>query len=177
MRQRGGQGEEAAFTGHDAAKILARLHDFPRIAHEHPIAYEAELTNYNTIPIPIPTAEEREDQALVLLDCAQQKIGFLKALSDLDAASDEATSMLFDDLPSKDELNRMKGQYRTALNALMFHTKLVSTGKMETPQLFVANPAPPAINFKKKRFAPPLAPATITVPDVLDEDLYQCAFR
>jgi hypothetical protein len=163
MRQRGGQEAQAAFTGPDATKILERLHDFPTFAHQHPIGYEAELASYNTIPIPIPTPEEREDQALVLADCHQQKIGFLAALSDLDLASSDDTSMLFDDLPSRDELNRMKGQYRTTLNALMSHAISVSTGHMDPPQTFVANPAPPAINFKKKPFAPP---HLIQVPDV-----------
>lgn len=172
LRQRGGQEAQVTFTGADATKILERLANFPTIAHQHPVGYEADLASYNTIPIPIPTAEEREDQALVLLDCAQQKLDFLKALSDLAMASDPRTSILFDDLPSPDELNRMKGQYRTALNALISHAIRVTTGKMDPPQTFVANPAPPAINFKKKPFAPPTPPpATITLPDLTDEDL------
>jgi hypothetical protein len=155
MRQRGGQEAQAAFTGSDASKIRERLLDFPTSTHQHPIGYEAELASYNTTPIPIPTLEESEDQALVLADCTQQKIGFLTALSDLALASSDDTSMLFDDLPSKSDLNRMKGQYRIALNALMSHAIRVATGQMNPPQDFVANPAPPAINFKKKLFAPP----------------------
>jgi hypothetical protein len=172
MDQRGGQGVQASFTGSDATKILARLADFPTSAHEHPVGYEAELANYNTIPIPIPPLEEREDQAIVLIDCKQQKIGFLRALSNLDLAlSDDGPNIFDDTLPSRDDLTAMKGQYRIALNALMSHAIRVSTGQMNPPQTFVANPAPPAINFKKRPFAPPPTPsATISVPDVLDED-------
>jgi hypothetical protein len=170
MHQGGGQGDDFTFTGLDATKILAQISKLPTFAHQNPIAYEAELAAYNTIPIPVPSLEEREDQALVLADCAQQKIGFLAALSDLELASSNETSMLFDDLPSKDDLNHMKGQYRTTLDALMSHATLVATGRMDPPQLFVANPAPPAINFKKKPFVSPPAPLpppqTVQVPDV-----------
>jgi hypothetical protein len=170
MRQRGGLEADFTFTGLDASKILTHLADFPTSAHQNPVAYETELATYNTIPIPIPSREEREDQALVLADCAQQKIGFLGALSDLALASSDNASMLFDDLPSRDELNHIKGKYRTALNALMSHAILVTTGHMDPPQLFVANPAPPAITFKKKPFAsppPPVPPPQIIqVPDV-----------
>src|SRR5205823_3675016 len=89
MRQRGGQDADFKFTGLEASKVLERLATFPTIAHQHPIAYEAEVAAYNTIPIDIPTIEETEDQALVLADCLQQKIGFLAALSDLELASSD----------------------------------------------------------------------------------------
>lgn len=155
MHQRGGIGAQAAFTGPEATEILARLKTFPETVHQHPIGYEAELANYNTIPIPIPTEEERQDRAIVLADCVQQKIGFLRVLSDLDLALSLEGSTLFDGLPSNDDLIRMKGQYRTALNALISHAIRVSTGRMDPPQTFVANPAPPAVSFKKKLFVPP----------------------
>jgi hypothetical protein len=170
MHQGGGQGDDLTFAGLDATKILAQISKLPTFAHHNPIAYEAELAAYNTIQIPVPSPEEREDQALALADCAQQKIGFLAALSDLELASSDETSMLFDDLPSKDDLNHMKGQYRTTLDALISHAMLVATGRMVPPQLFVANPAPPAINFKKKPFVSPPAPLpspqAVQVPDV-----------
>jgi len=164
MQQSGGIGAQASFTGPDATKILQRLSEFPGFVHQHPVGYEAELANYNTIPIPVPTPEEREDRELVLADCAAQKIGFLRALSDIDFAISDEGAPLFDNLPSRDDLTRMKGQYRTALNGLIVHAIRVSTGRMDPPQLFVASPPPPAISFKKKPFAPP-PQGPVKVPD------------
>ena len=160
MNQAGGIGQQASFTGPDALKILERLSQFPQSAHDHAAGYEAELASYNTIPIPVPTIEERDDRNLVLGDCANQKMGFLKALSDLELAMSENGDLLFENLGSRDDLGKMEGQYRTALNALMAHAIKVSTGRMDPPQMFVANPIPPAINFKKKAFSvsPPLMP-------------------
>jgi hypothetical protein len=125
------------------------------------VGYEVELANYNTIPIPVPTAEEREDRNIVLKDCFDQKMGFLKALSDMSFLLSENASLFFDNLPPQEELLRIQGQYRTALNGLMAHAIKVSTGKMDPPQTFVANPAPPPLNFKKK----PFSSAPVTIPD------------
>ncbi|MFY0563517.1 hypothetical protein ACN28E_06695 [Archangium lansingense] len=150
MGQAGGIGKEASFTGPDAAKILERLSQFPQSAHEHPVGYEAELATYDTIPIPIPTPEEREDRNIVLADCLAQKMGFLKALSDLEFLLGPSGAVFFDDLPAPAELEKMKAQYRAALNALMAHAIKVATGRMNPPQLFVANSIPPPLDFKKK---------------------------
>lgn len=152
MSQAGGIGEQASFTGPDATKILARLSQFPQSVHEHSVGYESELATYNTIPIPVPTAEEREDRKIVLEDCFAQKMGFLKALADLKFLLNDDASLFFDNLPPQDELLKIQVQYRTALNALMAHAIRVSTGKMDPPQNFVASPAPPPLNFKKKQF-------------------------
>lgn len=161
MTQSGGVGGQASFTGPDATQILNRLSTFPESVHEHPVGYEAVLATYDTIPLPVPPILVKEAYELVLDDCLQQKMGFLKALSDLALALGENGPLLFDDLPSKDDLTRMEGQYRTALSALLSHAIRVSTGQMDPPQVFVANPAPPAISFKKKKFVPP-----VRVPDL-----------
>jgi hypothetical protein len=73
MHQEGGQGPQLAFTGPDASKVLDKLSELPGFVLAHPIAYEMELADYNTIPIPIPTAGETEDREAVLLDCFTQK--------------------------------------------------------------------------------------------------------
>lgn len=161
MTQSGGIGAQASFTGPDAAKILDRLAAFPESVHEHPVGYEAVLATYDTIPLPVPPVFVKEAYELVLADCVQQKMGFLKALSDLDLAGSENGPLLFDGLPSNDDLTRMKGQYRIALSALLSHAIRVSTGQMDPPQMFVANPAPPAFSFKKKKFVPP-----VRIPDL-----------
>jgi hypothetical protein len=165
MSQAGGIGGQVSFTGPDAAKILERLSQFPQSVHDHPVGYEVELANYNTIPIPVPTAEEREDRNIVLKDCFDQKMGFLKALSDMSFLLSENASLFFDNLPPQEDLLRIQGQYRTALNGLMAHAIRVSTGKMDPPQTFVANPAPPPLNFKKKPFSS--AAPMILVPDFI----------
>jgi hypothetical protein len=161
MTQAGGAGAQASFTGLEAAKILERLSAFPQDALDHPVGYEAVLATYDTIPIPVATEQLREAYQLVLDDCLQQKIGFLKALSDLALALGDNGPSLFDDLPSKDDLSHMEGQYRAALSALLSHATQVSTGQMNPPHTFEANPAPPVISFKKKKFVPP-----VRVPDL-----------
>ncbi len=152
MSQAGGIGGQASFTGPDATKILQRLSEFPASVHDHPVGFEVELASYDTIPLPVPTAEERDDRQLVLQDCFNQKMGFLKALSDLDLLLSENASLFFDDLPPQANLLKFQGEYRSALNALMAHAIKVSTGKMDPPQMYVANPAPTPLSFKKKPF-------------------------
>ncbi len=161
MSQAGGIGGQTSFTGPDATKILQRLSDFPASVHDHPVGFEVELASYNTIPIPVPTPEESEDRQIVLQDCFNQKMGFLKALSDFNFLLSENASLFFDNLPLQEELVKIQGQYRTVLNALMAHAIRVSTGKMNPPQTFVANPAPLPLNFKKK----PFSSAPVTIPD------------
>ena len=173
MFQAGGSGKQAAFTGPDATKVLDRLSEFPSFVHEHPVGYEVELASYNTIPIPVPTAEEREDRDLVLRDCLAQKTGFLKALSDLDLLLNPNASLFFDDLPPQSELVKIQGQYRSSLNGLMAHAIKIATGKMDPPQTFVANPAPPPLVFKKKAYAiPPVAirAAAMSFPNNLPKE-------
>jgi hypothetical protein len=149
MLQAGGQGDELSFTGPKATDIIARLKELPAFVHQHASGLEAELATYDTIPIPIPTAEQREDQKLVLEDCAAQKIHFLRGISDLQLTLDDAGRLLFGDLPPKDELIKMLGQYQTCLNGLMAHAIKISTGKIDPPLVFVAAPPPPALNFKR----------------------------
>ena len=151
MSQAGGIGEQASFTGSDATKILQRLSEFPAVVHQHPVGFEVELASYNTIPLPIPTAEESQDRQIVLQDCLNQKMVFLKAMTDLDFIMGEDTRIFFDDPPPPADLSMLQGQYRAALNALMAHAIKVSTGQMNPPQTFVANPPPPPLNFKKKK--------------------------
>jgi hypothetical protein len=163
MSQAGGIGAQASFTGPDATKILDRLSQFPQSVHDHPVGYEVELANYNTIPLPVPTAEESEDRLIVLQDCFAQKMGFLQSLSDLKFMLSENGSVFFENLPPQEELLKMQGQYRTALNALMAHAIRVSTGRMNPPQLFVASQIPPPLNFKKRPFTP--LPSAPTMPN------------
>ena len=150
MSQAGGIGSQTSFTGTEAVKILERLSAFPQSVLEHPVGYEAELATYDTIPIPVLTPEETEDRNIVLADCLVQKMGFLKALSDLQFLLGPNGNLSFDNLPAPAELGKIEVQYRTALNSLMAHAIKVAKGQMVTPELFVANPAPPPLNFKKK---------------------------
>jgi hypothetical protein len=131
VHQEGGQESNLAFTGSDAVKVLDKLSQMPTFVHQHPIAYEAELADYDTIPLPIPTAEESEDRELVLQDCFQQKMKFLKALSDLSLLLGDNANLFFDQLPPKADLLAIEEKYRTALNQLMAHAIKVSTGAMK----------------------------------------------
>jgi hypothetical protein len=152
--QIGGQGHQASFTGPEAADIIARLKEFPESVHEHGVGFVAEVASYDTIAMPIPTAEENEDRDVVLNDCNSQKMDFLKKLSDIDFALEDDARGFFDDLPSSDDLLAIRNKYRATLNSLMAHAIKIATGKMNPPQLFVAEPSPPALTFKKKATAP-----------------------
>jgi len=149
MSQAGGAGNQASFTGPDAAKILERLSSFPQSVLEHPVGYEAELATYDTIPIPLPDPMEVEERNTVLADCLAQKLHFLKALSDLEFLLGPNGEVFFDGLPSHAELGQIEVQYRKALNSLMSHALKVAKGEME-PQVFVADPPPPPLDFKKR---------------------------
>jgi hypothetical protein len=150
MSQAGGIGGQLSFTGPDATKILQRISDFPQIAHDHPVGYEAELATYDTLAFEAPSIEEVEARELVLADCLQQKLSFLRALSDLKFAQGSGGGVFFESLPSAAELGDMETQYRRALNGLMAHAIKVATGNMSPPQLFVPEPRPPAIVFTKR---------------------------
>jgi hypothetical protein len=163
MFQSGGQGSQVSFTGQDATAIIDRFKALPEFVHQHASGLQAELASYDTIPVPIPSPEEREDRVIVLNDCAAQKKGFLRTISDLQLALEPNGRLLFDDLPSPDLLSQMQGQYRDALSGLMALAIGVSTGRIEPPRLFVASPTPPAIHFKKKPFVPKV-PDFVHVP-------------
>jgi hypothetical protein len=153
VRQVGGQGAELSFTGPDATAIIERLKQFPADVHEHAGGLEAELASYDTIPLPVPTAEQRQDREIVLQDCANQKNGFLSKISEINMALEPRDPPIFANLPpDRNTLIQIQGQYRKALSALIDHAIRVSTGQMDPPQLFVADPAPPAISFTKAPF-------------------------
>lgn len=149
MSQAGGVGNQASFTGQDAVKILERLSSFPQSVLEHPVGYEAELATYDTIPILVPNPIEVEGRNAVLADCLAQKLHFLKALSDLEFLLGPNGEVFFDGLPSHAELGQIEVQYRKAFNSLMSHAIKVAKGETP-PQLFVADPPPPPLNFKKR---------------------------
>lgn len=157
MSQAGGIGSQASFTGPDATKILERLSQFPESVRQHPVGYEAELATYDTIPIPIATPEEIENREIVLADCLTQKMRFLKALSDLRFAQGPNGTVFFQDLPPAAELGAIEAEYRTALNGLMAHATRVATGRMNPPQVFIANPMPRPVVFTKRPMVPDLA--------------------
>jgi hypothetical protein len=150
MSQAGGIGAQTSFTGPDATKILERLSVFPQSVHEHPVGYEAVVATYDTIPILVAPPEEREDRNIVLADCLAQKSSLLKTLSDLDFLLGPDAGVFFENIPSQAELIKLQGEYRTTLNALMAHAIKVAGGRMEPPQLFVANPSPPPLSVKKR---------------------------
>ena len=121
LHQFGGQGEQLAYTGTNATDIIARLRQLPAIVHQHAGGFEVELASYDTIPIQVPSDEEREDRAIVLLDCARQKNDLLRAISDIGLAFHPNGRGLFTSLPPTNELVRIQGQYRLVMNALMAH--------------------------------------------------------
>ncbi|RWP39335.1 MAG: hypothetical protein EOR04_23380 [Mesorhizobium sp.] len=73
MYQKAGSAAEIAPTvGID--EVLRRYRDFPSIAKATAAAYEAEIASYDTLPLPVPSAQETEDFLFALADTREKKL-------------------------------------------------------------------------------------------------------
>ncbi|RWB69599.1 MAG: hypothetical protein EOQ50_26610 [Mesorhizobium sp.] len=172
MYQAGGVGKDLKFTGSDATKVLEKLDQLPAIAHRAPIGFEAEIANYNTIPIVFPTEEETEDLKLVLDDCYSQKKRLLQFIADVDLAMSDDGRLIFDNLPSTAELAQMRENYRASLNKLMAHAIKVAKGEMQPPAVYVANPPDVPPVFTRSQFTPSVRRGYARVPDLTGLDFF-----
>lgn len=161
--QRAGQDEQLAFTK-NADEVLARLKAFPSIARAHPIGYEAEVANYNTLALPMPNFVEIENREFALQDCARLRLKYLTIRNDIEFA--RTNPVFFDNLPTDQTLQEMQNKYEMAINFLMRHASRIAGGTME-PKIFVpaeydANLAElPLVNLTRKA-----ATAYVSVPDL-----------
>ncbi|WP_155349743.1 hypothetical protein [Acrocarpospora pleiomorpha] len=133
--------------------MIRRFKEFPEIARSSAAAYETEVATYDTIPLPLPTPEERDDCLLALADTREKKLHYLQARNDLEFALQNPD--FFDEMPPSDVLTGAVSVYTKLINAAMAHAVRLSRGEITPPQIFdpatasLAEPAP--VPLKKKR--------------------------
>jgi hypothetical protein len=127
--QRGGTG--APF---DISEIITHLENFPEIIQTSPAAYETEVATYDTLPLPTPPPEEREDLLFSLRDARKKKLHYIETRNDLEFARGNPT--FFEDLPSDDVLSNTIDVYSELINAVTRHAIRLSRGEFEPPRVF-----------------------------------------
>lgn len=143
--QRGGAGAPEIGATLSLDEIKIRLHDFPDAVAKHPFPYEIEVATYDTIPIPLPTKEQRDDFLLALADADQQKLRFLQTRNDLTFAAEHPE--FFDNPPEPKVLQAAAGIFLQAANAAIAHAVKLSQGEINPPQLFDPAKATPPISI------------------------------
>ncbi|PAZ11144.1 hypothetical protein CLM62_36905, partial [Streptomyces sp. SA15] len=133
MFQNAGTGAELSPVA-SIADVLERFKRFPEFVKTSPTAYEAEVATYDTLPLPLPTPEEREDFLLALADAREKKLRYLQTRNDLQFALQNPA--FFQDLPSSQTLNGAIAVYTKLINAVVQHAVRLSRGQITPPQLF-----------------------------------------
>jgi hypothetical protein len=167
MYQKAGSGAQIAPTV-QISEVIDRFKKFPEIASNSAAAYETEVATYDTLPLPIPTPEEREDFLLALADAREKKLRFIQTRNDLDFALRNPS--FFRDLPASEILSGASAVYTKLINAVMSHAIKLSRGQMTPPQLFdpralsppLVEPAP----IPLQRISPPPLAPQVQVPDL-----------
>jgi hypothetical protein len=103
--------------------VVNRYRTFPEIAHNDPAAYETELVSYNTLGLPLPPLEEREDFLFALRDAREKKLHYIQKRNDLQFALENP--MLFGDLPPRGVLRNVVEVYIKLINAVTDHSKSI----------------------------------------------------
>jgi hypothetical protein len=168
MFQKAGTGTQSAPTV-DIASVVQRFKDFPAIAGANPVAYETEVATYDTLPLPIPTPEEREAFTFALLDARERKLRYIQTRNDLDFAL--RNPLFFKDPPSSDILIDASQTYTKLINAVMDHAIRLTRGQIVPPQLFdpsalsppLVEPAPIPLQRVMETSAP--GGVLVTIPD------------
>lgn len=133
MYQNAGSGITIAPTV-EIGEVISRLKAFPEIAKNNPAAYETEVVTYDTIPLPLPTAEEREDFVFALADARERKLRYIQTRNDLEFAL--RNSAFFVDLPPTNVLQAAVGTYTQLINAVMGHAVRLTRGEITPPRIF-----------------------------------------
>ncbi len=141
--QKGGLGREEAGATLDVAEIKQRLKDFPEAVKNHPFPYYIEVATYDTIPLPLPTKQQREDFLLALSDANTKKLRYLQRRNDCEFAAEHPE--YFTDPPSRAVLLAMAGTYSRLVNATIDHAQRLSNGRIDPPRLFEPSALVPPI--------------------------------
>lgn len=133
MYQRAGSGETISPTV-TIDDIAARYHQFPQIAKDNPVAFETEVATYDTLPLPLPTPEERDDFRAALADARDRKMRYIQSRNDADFA--RANPQFFTGLPPDAVLGATSASYTALINAVIDHAVRLSKGQFDSPQFF-----------------------------------------
>lgn len=173
MYQNAGRGPQISPTV-EIAEVINRYKSFPEIAAASAAAYETELATYDTLPLPVPTAEEQEDFLFALADAREQKLRFIQLRNDLIFAS--RNPLFFEDLPDSPTLASAAATYTKLLNAVTDHAIRLSRGELDPPRVFDPTALTPplqepaSIQLRRKPDAPPIPPPpSIRVPNFTNE--------
>ncbi|QEQ20453.1 PASTA domain-containing protein [Bacillus sp. BS98] len=147
MYQRAGIGEEISPTI-SVKEAKDRFKQFPKIAKANPVAYETEIASYDTLALPVPSAEEKEDFLLALRDAREKKLYYIQKKNDFEFAY--KNPHFFEMGPKPEDLLDAINVYTKLANAAMDHAIKISRGKMEEPKLFVPSINEPNIKLKRR---------------------------
>lgn len=142
MYQNAGSGLRTSST-RTIAEVLERLRIFPRIARDHPSAYEVEIASYETLPLPIPTLEEQDAFTYALRDARERKLRFIQVRNDLEFALRNPS--FFNNLPDSEFLSEAISAYTKLINAVMDHGVRLSRGEIDPPRLFDSSELTPPL--------------------------------
>lgn len=162
MYQNAGSGLRSSATI-TLTEVLERLRNFPRIARDHPSAYEVEVASYETLPLPVPTLEEQEAFTYVLRDARERKLRFIQQRNDLEFALRNPT--FFSNLPTSEVLSKAISAYTKLINAVMDHGVHVSRGEIQ-PRLFDPSELNPPLSEPPPISLAP-APNLISAPNFI----------
>lgn len=132
--QKGGLGREETGATLDVGEIKQRLKDFPEAVRNHPFPYYIEVATYDTVPLPLPTKQQRDDFLLALADANARKLKYLQKRNDCEFAAEHPE--FFVDPPPRGILLAMAGTYLQLVNGVIAHAVRLSNGQLPEPQLF-----------------------------------------
>lgn len=148
--QKGGLGREEIGATLDIDEIKARLKAFPDAIKNHPFPFFIEVATYDTIPLPLPTKEQREAFIQAMDDAHEKKLRYLQAHNDCAFAAEHPE--YFFEPPARAVLLTMAATYLQLVNGVMSHAVRLSKGEINPPQL-----------FDPSKLAPPVAEPEITL--------------
>ncbi|OBK31032.1 hypothetical protein A5659_26500 [Mycobacterium sp. 1165196.3] len=163
MYQRAGSGETISPTV-TIDEIAARYHQFPQIAKDNPVAFETEVATYDTLPLPLPTPEERDDFRAALADARDHKMRYIQSRNDADFA--RTNPQFFTGLPPNAVLAAASASYTALINAVIDHAVRLSKGQFDSPQFFDPQKCTPPLTEPQPIVftRAPAPPAPVTPP-------------
>jgi hypothetical protein len=161
--QKAGADEQLSYVN-DAAGIIQRLKDFPKIARENPAGYEAEWADYNTLPLPQVNEEEMADREMSLADCARLRLKFMTRRNDIEFARENRA--FFEELPSDEQLMTMWEQYSRAVTEVQRHAQRIAGRKIE-PTVFDPTALQPPLELTLVAFKRTNVPNDRRVPRLI----------
>jgi hypothetical protein len=163
MYQRAGQDEQLGFVS-DAASVIQRLKDFPRIARANPCGYECEVADYNTLALPEVNQEEIADREMALTDCARLRLKYMTRRNDIEFARENR--IFFEDLPPDEQLADLHSRYSRAVGLVQLHAQRIA-GRRIPPTIFDLQAADPTLELPLVSLKRVAVPSDIPVPRLI----------